>query len=114
MTPDSLGQTLSGFLDGVGAAVVIEDGAIAFHLAESKYSISGEYNKCLLHLRSHGRNVVRRVLAGHERPGVARRKAPAGAALHAGACVPSSGSSDAWRSGHDSRGTTRGDRTEGR
>ena len=40
----------------------VEDGAVAFDLAESKYSISGEYNKCLLHLWSSERNVVRRVL----------------------------------------------------
>src|SRR5208282_2113139 len=37
-------------------------GAIAFDLADSKYSISGEYNKCLLHLWSSERNFVRRVL----------------------------------------------------
>jgi hypothetical protein len=62
MTSESLGQVLAEFLDGARAAVVIEDGAIAFNLSESKYSISGEYNKCLLHLWSHERNVVRRVL----------------------------------------------------
>ncbi len=62
MTPDSLSQTLSDFLNGARAAVVVEDGAIVFDLAESKYSISGEYNKCLLHLWSHERNLVRRVL----------------------------------------------------
>jgi hypothetical protein len=62
MTPESLSQTVADFLDGARAAVVIEDGSIAFNLAESKYSISGEYNKCLLHLWSHERNVVRRVL----------------------------------------------------
>ncbi len=62
MTPDSLSQLLSDFLDGARAAVVVEDGAIAFDLAESKYSISGEYNKCLLHLWSSERNFVRRVL----------------------------------------------------
>ncbi len=62
MTPDSLSQMLSDFLNGARAAVVVEDGAIAFDLAESKYSISGEYNKCLLHLWSHERNFVRRVL----------------------------------------------------
>jgi hypothetical protein len=62
MTPDSLSQMLSDFLNGARAAVVVEDGAIVFDLAESKYSISGEYNKCLLHLWSHERNVVRRVL----------------------------------------------------
>src|SRR5271165_3505514 len=60
MTPDSLSQMLSEFLHGARAAV--EDGAIAFDLAESKYSISGEHNKCLLHLWSNERNFVRRVL----------------------------------------------------
>ncbi len=62
MTPDSLSQMLSDFLNGARAAVVVEDCAIVFDLAESKYSISGEYNKCLLHLWSHERNIVRRVL----------------------------------------------------
>ena len=62
MTPDSLSRVLSDFLAGAHAAIVVEDGAVAFHLAESKYSISGEHNKCLLHLWSSERNVVRRVL----------------------------------------------------
>jgi hypothetical protein len=62
VTPESLSQLLTDFLDGARAAVVIEDGAIAFDLAESKYSISGEYHKCLLHLWSSERNFVRRVL----------------------------------------------------
>jgi len=62
MTPDSLSRMLSDFLDGARAAVVVEDGAIAFDLAEAKYSVSGEYNKCLLHLWSSERNFVRRVL----------------------------------------------------
>jgi hypothetical protein len=68
MTPDSLSQMLSDFLDGARAAVVVEDGAIAFDLAESKYSISGEYHKCLLHLWSHERNFVRRVLDAEAKP----------------------------------------------
>ena len=42
--------------------VVVEDGVIAFDLAESKYSVSGEYNQCRLHLWSSERNFVRRVL----------------------------------------------------
>ncbi|MFZ0687979.1 MAG: hypothetical protein WAM89_20750 [Terriglobales bacterium] len=68
MTPDSLSQMLRDFLDGAHAAVVVEDGAIAFDLAESKYSISGEYNKCLLHLWSSERNFVRRVLDAEVKP----------------------------------------------
>jgi hypothetical protein len=35
---------------------------MAFDLAQAKYSISGDYNKCLLHLWSAERNIVRRVL----------------------------------------------------
>ena len=53
---------LAEFLNGSRAAVVVEDGAVVFDLAEAKYSISGEYSKCLLHLWSSERNVVRRVL----------------------------------------------------
>jgi hypothetical protein len=62
MTPESLSQMLSDFLNGARAAVVVKDGAIAFDLAESKYSVSGEYHKCLLHLWSNERNFVRLVL----------------------------------------------------
>ena len=62
VTPDSLGKVLADFLDGSRAAVVVEDGAIVFDLAQSKYSISGEYNKCLIQLWSSERNIVRRVV----------------------------------------------------
>lgn len=62
MTSDSLSRMFSDFLDGSRGAVVVEDGAVVFDLAEAKYSISGEYNKCLLHLWSSERNIVRRVL----------------------------------------------------
>jgi hypothetical protein len=62
MTPESLGQMISDFLFSARAAVVIEDGAVAFDLAEAKYSISGEQHKCLIHLWSSERNFVRRVL----------------------------------------------------
>jgi len=40
----------------------MEDGAVVFDLAQSKYSISGAHNKCLLHIWSAERNVVRRVV----------------------------------------------------
>jgi hypothetical protein len=62
MIANSLGRMLSDFLNGSHAAVVVEDGAVVFDLVEAKYSISGEYNKCLLHLWSSERNFVRRVL----------------------------------------------------
>src|SRR2546428_13169745 len=62
MTPDALVRTVEEFLSQAHDAVVLEDGAVAFDLAQAKYSISGEHNKCLLHLWSAERNVVRRVL----------------------------------------------------
>src|SRR5437016_2560336 len=62
MTSQTLASTLEGFLSGSNNAVVIEDGSVVFDLGHAKYSISGESNKCLLHLWSPERNVVRRVL----------------------------------------------------
>jgi hypothetical protein len=55
-------RTVEDFLISAHDAVIIEDGAVVFDLAQSKYSISGERNKCLLHLWSAERNFVRRVL----------------------------------------------------
>src|SRR5579863_2735646 len=69
MTPESLIQTVEEFLSEASGAVVLEDGAVAFDLAQSKYSVSGEYNKCLLHLWSAERNTVRRVLDAEVRNG---------------------------------------------
>ena len=62
MTSQTLVTTLEGFLSSSNHAVVIEDGAVTFDLGQAKYSVSGETNKCLLHLWSRERNVVRRVL----------------------------------------------------
>jgi len=62
MTTETLASTLEGFLSGSSSAVVIEDGAVVFDLGQAKYSVSGESNKCLLHLWSQERKVVRRVL----------------------------------------------------
>ena len=72
MTPEALGRTLQEFLNEASGAVVLEDGAIAFDLARAKYSISGEYNKCLLHLWSAERNTVRRVLDAEMKAGMLR------------------------------------------
>jgi hypothetical protein len=62
MTAETLATELEGFLSGSSGAVVIEDGAVMFDLEHAKYSVSGQSNKCLLHLWSEERNVVRRVL----------------------------------------------------
>jgi hypothetical protein len=62
MTTDSLRGVLDEFLAASSGAVVMEDGATIFDLAEARYSVSGEHNKCLLHFWSNERNLVRRVL----------------------------------------------------
>ncbi len=62
VTPDALTRTLQDFLSEASGAMVLENGSVAFDLARAKYSVSGEYNKCLLHLWSSERNTVRRVL----------------------------------------------------
>jgi hypothetical protein len=62
VTPESIVQLLQDFLAGSRDAVVLEDGQVAFDLAMARYSVTGEHNKCLLHLWSAERNTVRRVL----------------------------------------------------
>jgi len=62
VTPESLVRALDEFLSTAQNAVIVEDGAVLFDLAQSKYSISGEHNKCLLQVWSTERNIVRRVL----------------------------------------------------
>jgi len=72
VTPQALTRTVQDFLSQAAGAVVLENGAVAFDLAQSKYSISGEYNRCLLHLWSAERNAVRRVLDAEVKNGTLR------------------------------------------
>jgi hypothetical protein len=72
MTPETLTRTVQSFLSEATGAVVLENGAIAFDLGRSKYSISGEHNKCVLHLWSAERNTVRRVLNAEVKNGSLR------------------------------------------
>lgn len=51
---------------------MIEDGAVSFDLSESKYVVSDDHDKCLLHLWSRERNVVRRVVEAEVRNDVLR------------------------------------------
>ena len=72
VTPQALTRTVQDFLSQAAGSVVLENGAVAFDLAQSKYSISGEYNRCLLHLWSAERNAVRRVLDAEVKNGTLR------------------------------------------
>ncbi len=62
MNAEQLARELQDFLAGSTDAVVLEDGAVTFDLREARYSVSEQHGKCLLHLWSSERNVVRRVL----------------------------------------------------
>ncbi len=72
MTADLLGRTVTDYLAEATGAVVLEDGAVTFDLGQAKYSISGEHDKCLLHLWSAERNTVRRVLEAEVKNGTLR------------------------------------------
>jgi hypothetical protein len=72
ITPQALTRTVQDFLSEASSAVVLENGAVVFDLERSKYSISGEYNRCLLHLWSSERNAVRRVLDAEVKNGTLR------------------------------------------
>ena len=62
MGPDLLARTLQEFLSEARSAVILEDGRVLFDLETAQYSLSSERERCLLHLWSPERNVVRQVL----------------------------------------------------
>ncbi len=62
MTPDLLARSLHEFLGSSRGALVMEDGQVLFDLATAQYSISSEKGRCLLHLWSEERNLVREVI----------------------------------------------------
>lgn len=70
MTPDLLARSLQEFLADARNGVVIEDGQIIFDLESAHFTISAERSKCLLHLWSDERNVVRSVVDAEARNGV--------------------------------------------
>src|SRR5713226_217083 len=72
VTSESLVRMVGDFLQGSRDAVILENGGVAFDLTQSKYSISGERGKCLLHLWSAERNIVRRVVEAEVKNDVLR------------------------------------------
>ena len=72
VTPEALTRTVQDYLNDASGAVVLENGSVAFDLGRAKYSVSGEHNKCLLHLWSVERNTVRRVLDAEVKNGTLR------------------------------------------
>jgi hypothetical protein len=69
MAPDLLARTLQEFLAAARSGVVIEDGQVLFDLASAQYSVTAEKDRCLLHLWSAERNLVRNVLDAESKNG---------------------------------------------
>jgi hypothetical protein len=70
MRPELLARALQEFLADARSGVVIEDGQIVFDLETAQYSVSEEHGKCLLHLWSDERNLVRSVVDAETKNGV--------------------------------------------
>ena len=62
MSPDALTRLLQGFLAEARDAVVLESGEQLFDLSTARFSLADDHGRCLLHLWSEERNIVRRVL----------------------------------------------------
>jgi hypothetical protein len=69
MSPELLARSLQQFLSEARNGVVVEDGETLFDLADAQYSISAERGRCLLHLWSEERNLVREVVHAESKNG---------------------------------------------
>ena len=57
-----LTRALEAFLAEHPRAAVVEDGRVLFDMGSAKYALSAEYGRCVLHLWSEERNLVRTVV----------------------------------------------------
>jgi hypothetical protein len=64
---ESLAHILERFLAEFPSAVIFEEGLALFDFEHARYSVSGD-GKCVLHVWSEERNIVRRVLDADVRP----------------------------------------------
>jgi hypothetical protein len=62
VSPTELALRLEQFFSDYPRAAVLEDGRVIFEMAAARYSISAEHGRCLLHLWSEERNMVRTVV----------------------------------------------------
>src|SRR5436309_2635884 len=61
MTAEQLSECLESFLAENRDARVLEAGEELFDFSHARYSVQTEFGKCLLHIWSAERNIVRRV-----------------------------------------------------
>jgi hypothetical protein len=66
-SPLELARLLESFLAENPRAAILEDGRILFDMCHAHYSLSSEHGRCVLHLWSEERNIVRTVVGIDER-----------------------------------------------
>ncbi len=71
LSAEMLARTIETFLLEQPNSVLIENGDVLFDFGSARYSVSGE-GKCVLHVWSEERNIVRRVLDFEARPRLLR------------------------------------------
>src|SRR4051812_45679671 len=76
-TPAQVAAAIEDFLAHHADAAVVEDGKVVFdlrpgHTGAARFTLSTEHERCMLHLWSDERNLVRRVLSATTRNGCLR------------------------------------------
>ncbi len=61
-SPAELARLLEQFFSDYPRAALLEDGRVLFEMAAAHYTISAEHGRCVLHLWSEERNMVRTVV----------------------------------------------------
>ncbi|HYX54103.1 MAG TPA: hypothetical protein VE783_11680 [Candidatus Limnocylindrales bacterium] len=69
MSPELLARSLQEFLSEARSGVALEDDQIIFDLAVAQYSVSADRGRCMLHLWSEERNIVRQVIDAEAKNG---------------------------------------------
>jgi len=67
MSAADLARDLESFFAEFPQAAVLEDGRVLFDMRSARYSLSAEQGRCLLHLWSEERNIVRTISGLHAR-----------------------------------------------
>jgi hypothetical protein len=62
VSPAELACSLEQFFSDYPRAALLEDGRVLFEMGTTHYSISSEHGRCVLHLWSEERNMVRTVV----------------------------------------------------
>jgi hypothetical protein len=62
VSPGELARSLEQFFVDHPRAALLEDGRVIFEMAAAQYSISTEHGRCLLHVWSEERNMVRTII----------------------------------------------------